>query len=196
MILNIQSRTLLLMLYSLACGIALGVFYDATHTLPRGVQSPYRRSAKILILILQGFFDVLFCVLISILSMLLSYYCGGGFFRAITFVLMLGGFVAFKYTLGVLWRRLLSYVYGVLWRITRSFLRTVLAPIKLLCSKLTHIYRLTKDKILGKIKERRDARAMSTPTPEITEEGEKVYVAKGFGYRKQGRISIHVTRRQ
>lgn len=194
MILNIQSRTLLLIIRSLFCGCALGLLYDLTHTRPRGLASPPRKSALFFRGAILFFLDVIFCIVSAVAAELMTYYFGGGFFRAIVYVMVALGFLGFRYTVGILLRRLLSYLYGCMLRVTVRLVRLLRRPLVFACRKIKCLYRLTIGRFLGKIKAGYKARR--TPEPaKHTEEGEMVYVANGYGYKKHGRINLHGQRR-
>lgn len=195
MIFNLQGETLLLILRSFLSGVILGVLYDVFATALKEPPGDAKRFIKIIFSCLLFVFDFLFCVCCSVSALLLMYYSNRGFFRAIVLPVMFLGFVCFRVSLGIPFRRFLRFIY----RIILKLLKILIIPLKFIKSKLISLYYLTIGKILDKIvlrvrtaREERRLRAQQSAvqnTPEIPQE-DFVYVGKGAGYKRNGRIKF------
>lgn len=196
MIFNLQGETLLLILRSFLSGVILGGVYDVFATALKEVPADAKKTTKIIFSCLLFVFDFLFCVCCGATALLLMYYSNRGFFRSIVLPVMFIGFISFRVSIGVLFRKLLRVVYGLILRL----LKILLIPLKFIKSKLILLYRLTIGKILAKIvlwvrtvRESRRLRTMQAAvqdTPEIQKEEDFVYVGKGAGYKRNGRIKF------
>ncbi len=195
MIFNLQGETLLLILRSFLSGVILGVVYDVFSTVLKDPPPDAKRHIKIIFSCLLFVCDFLFCVCCGVTALLLMYYSNRGFFRAIVLPIMFLGFVCFRVSLGRLFRKLVRFVCGIILKL----LKILLVPLKFIKSKLILLYHLTIGKILAKIvlrvrteREERRLRAQQSAvqnTPEIPQE-DFVYVGKGAGYKRNGRIKF------
>ncbi len=193
MIFNFQGETLILILRSFLSGAILGAIYDVFATALKGPSEDAKRFIKIIFSCLLFVFDFLFCLSCGVTALLLMYYSNRGFFRAIVLPVMFLGFICFRISLGILFRRFLRFIYGIILKL----IKILLVPLKFIKSKLILLYHLTIGKILAKIvlrvktaREARRLRALQTAaqnTPEIQEE-DFVNVGKGVGYKRSGRI--------
>ena len=202
MIINVQSETLLLILRSFLSGIVLGVIYDVFTVALKMPTGDRRALVKVISSVLLFLFDFVFCLLCAAVSLLLMYYSNRGFFRAFVFAFMLLGFLCFRCSLGILFRKLLSAIYRLIWRI----IQIATTPLIFLKNKLILAFRLTIGKILGKIvlwvriaKSRRAERLAARVEAQSKEKGlpetpqgmeDFVYVGKNAGYKRNGRIKF------
>lgn len=184
-----------MILRSFLSGVILGVVYDIFTTALKTPPTDTKKFIKIIFSCLLFVFDFLFCVVCGVVALLLMYYSNRGFFRAIVLPIMFIGFISFRVSIGILFRKLLRVVYGLVLKL----LKILLIPLKFIKSKLILLYRLTIGKILDKIvlrvktgREARKNRRTQTEadTPEIQKEEDFVYVGKGTGYKRNGRIKF------
>lgn len=198
MILNIQSQTLLLVLRSFLSGCVLCAVYDVLVT----AMPTESRGGVIRVLrgVWRGIADLLICICFSILALLIMYYTNRGFFRALVILVMSLGFLVFKVSIGMLWRRLCN----LFWGLVRKILRLFILPLIFIKNKLISLYLLTIGRIIDKIKlsarqwitsrrlrreEKIKAVGVDTPADKDSDRREDfVYVGDGKGYRKNGRI--------
>ncbi|MBE6547355.1 MAG: hypothetical protein E7667_00555 [Ruminococcaceae bacterium] len=194
MIFNLQAQTVLLLLRSFLSGCVLSAVYDIFTVMIGNTDTP-RRLRKIILSVLLFVCDFCFCLLCGIVSLLLMYYSNGGFFRAIIFPVMLVGFISFRCSLGILWRKLLMLLKKAILKLLMLLSRPMIFIIK----KLILLYHLTIHKILDKIKMRiesqKEKRALRSAQAEQTESSiqeteDFVHVGKSAGYRKTGRIKF------
>lgn len=200
MIVNLQGETLLLILRSFLSGIFLGILYDVFTVALKMPQINAGKVKKAVVSILLFIFDFTFCLVCAAAALLLMYYSNRGFYRSLVFIVMFLGFLCFRCSLGILFRRLLVLLY----RFILKLFRIALIPLCFIKSKMILLYRLTIGKIIGKIvsgaraaKEKRlqaraeKEQAANQGPEEITENKEDfVYVGKGARYRKNGRIKF------
>ena len=96
-------------------------------------------------------FDVIFCILVSLVSIILIYHVSGGVFRGIIYISMLIGLLLYYFTLGKLLLRL-NIKFSKFVRRSISWLaRIIIIPFKFICSLIIKLYHLTIKKFIDKI---------------------------------------------
>jgi hypothetical protein len=205
-----QGEIIRLLLRSLLCGVALGVFYDGIRLIKLfcGVRYGEREEKKNAALsaahfILAFVTDIVFWVTVGVVSVALIYGSTGGIFRGSTYLCLAVGFVAYYFTLGravlFLSRRLVKLCR----RAARRMIKVAAVPLSFIFKGIISLYHLTIGKIIGKIKERIRTRK-NKPNDESEQEcfalsdGRKedfVYVDGKTGYRRTDRINFGSSRR-
>lgn len=150
MIFNIRGETFLLLLRSFLAGAVLGAVYDILRTAvspSRDDERGLRGVRRVAVLIISAVFDIIFCILGGVTALLLMYYSNRGFFRASVLAVMLLGFLCFRCSLGIIFRRVLSWLYGIIWRVICFAFR----PLKFIFLKLFSLFHLTICKFVGRI---------------------------------------------
>ena len=200
------------LLSSFLWGIALGLLYTLICALKMlcGIDYSDRRPLKkhmirvIFEHAITFVFDLLFWICVGVLSVLLIYQMGGGFFRGMTYIGMAAGFGLYYFTLGKLLIPIIEKTVKAVKKLLYKVLRLLLFPIKKIFSAIIALYRLTIGRILGKIKESLALRRIaskggeleiSSQGSELGGEEEFVYVDGKNGYRKSGRISFNTNRK-
>jgi hypothetical protein len=200
------------LLSSFLCGGALGLLYSmigAVKMLCGIYYTDIRPFKKHMIRVIFEYavtfvFDLLFWICVGVLSILLIYQMGGGFFRGMTYIGMAAGFGLYYFTLGKLLIPIIEKNVKAVKKLLYKVLRLLLFPIKKIISAIIALYRLTIGRILGKIKESMTLRksaaksAEAEASPKGSESGgeeEFVYVDGKNGYRKSGRISFNTNRK-
>lgn len=207
-----QSEFGILILSSLACGTILGLVYDfirgvrlllGIDTGKTAVDMPMAR--RILCHVLLFILDFSFWIAFGLCAILLMYNEADGFFRAVVYVAMGIGFLAYSLTLGRFIRIILFFLIKKLKKLLNFVLRVLLRPIKAMIFAVISLYHLTIGRFIGKIissiVDARQKRILmqnaEVSVDEVIEKGKEdfVYVDGKIGYRKNERISFGTHRR-
>ena len=189
-------------------GVALGVFYDGIRAFKMlcGISCGETETQKkhtlgrIIEYAVTFLCDIVFWVTVGVLSILLMYRMGGGFFRGITYVGLGAGFALYYFTVGTVVLKFSRFAVRLLKKVVKKAFSLLIFPVKKLFFALIALYRLTIGKFLGKIIEEikisKQNKKKTEDTENLTEENDSggeeefVYVDGKIGYKKQGRISF------
>lgn len=203
-----QDTLLRLLVRAFLCGVALGLVYEVIRAFKMlcGVdynyvaRIPKRKIRAIFEFCLTFLCDIFFWLLAGIVSIILMYHTGQGFFRGMTYLGLASGFLLYYISLGRLMLKLNAKIVRFIKKVLRRLLRIVYIPIKKLIDLVISLYHLTIGKIIGKIKEeikrRRDERRsakeseLQTAPEEVEGKESCVYALGKAVYRRQGRVSF------
>lgn len=195
-----------LLLRSLCCGVALGVFYDALRFLKMLFgydyftgRSPLGKGKRALIFIVTFFSDLVFWITSGIVSIALMYTVGGGSFRGMTYMWLALGFAIYYFTLGRSALKLGAILSAFVKKTACAVLRLISIPLRFILGKVILIYHLTICNFIGKIKavilscrKKQEDKSESTAEQEAPTEGKEefVHVNEGTGYRRESRFNF------
>lgn len=200
-----------LLIRSFLCGVALGIFYELIRFVKifLGVDfgkytsmSAYSRPRRVFLYAFTFVSDIIFWVILGIVSITLTYHTSGGVFRGMVYVGMFLGLATYYFTLGRAMLLLSAKVSRLLKKLLKIIIKALLVPINAAISLFVKIYHLTIGKIIGKIinrialrrENKRQAKLnndVATQTfGECDGEETSKYANSTQRYRKEGRISF------
>lgn len=199
-----QEALIALLIKSFLSGVALGVFYDlirafkmffgVSYTRPTTDRSVAVRAVAYAVTFLT---DILFWIIVGITSVLLMYSVGGGVFRGLTYVGLIGGILLYYFSIGRLMLRVSEAVVNFIKKVLRRVAKILAVPFVWVGRRAIFLFHLTIGKFIGKIKDRRarkKARAeidlVEKEAPDSGGKEEFVYVDGKNGYKRDGRISF------
>ncbi len=186
-----------LILYSLACGICLGVIYEIARFI-RYLLSPNEKKARgewaVFVGSITFLTDFVFLILFAICGILITFELCGGVFRGAVYVCMAAGILIYRITLGRLMATVIEWLAKTVKLILKKAMGILILPLRAIKFLIVKIYTLTIGKIIGRIKERilvkrlaglfrEDAATEVDRLPPAEESCEK-------GYKKEGRVSF------
>ena len=199
-----QKALLALLIKSFLSGVALGVFYDLIRTIKMFFGVRYTRPIEKRSVVLRAvaytvtfLTDILFWVVFGVASILLMYGVGGGVFRGLTYLGLVGGMLLYYFSIGRLMLRVSEAAVDLIKKALRRVARILSVPLVRIVRGANLLFHLTIGHFIGKIKEgraRKKARAqIDLVEEEFLDNGGKeefVYVDGRNGYKRDGRISF------
>ena len=199
-----QKALLALLIKSFLSGVALGVFYDLIRAFKMFFGVRYTRptekgsvALRVVAYAVTFLTDILFCVVFGVASILLMYGVGGGVFRGLTYLGLVGGMLLYYFSIGRLMLRVSEAVVDFIKKAFLRAARMLSVPFVRIGRGAIFLFHLTIGNFIGKIKEgraRKKARAqIDLVEEEVLDNGGKeefVYVDGRNGYKRDGRISF------
>lgn len=192
-----------LLIKSFLSGVVLGIFYDIIRAFKMFFGVSYARPTKarsvavrVVAYAITFITDILFWLVVGVTSILLMYGVGGGIFRGLTYVGLVGGILLYYFSIGKLMIRISETVVDFIKKLIRRAVRVLAIPFARIGRGAIFLFHLTIGNFIGKIKDRRarkKARSENDRAEQVSDNGGKeefVYVDGKNGYKRDGRISF------
>ena len=189
-----QEKLLIMLLSSLALGVAFGIFYELIRLL-RVIIAPRKVSGmslhRILSDIVTFFADFVFILLFAVAAILQTYKISGGVFRGLTYIGMSLGFLFYYFVVGRLTKKISENIARIIKKTICALARLIFVPFKKIFLLFFRIYTLTIGRFIGKIKsEIKKKRVLNKITSEGIQDVVLEVEKENSGYKKEGRISF------
>lgn len=201
-----EREVALFLLNAFLCGVCLGIVYESIRAFKMLCGVKYREQREenesgffsVIIFILTLFTDVAFWLFAGIVSIILTY-AAGGVFRGSAYIAMAVGFLLYYFTLGKVFLGLNIKITSSIRKVIIKIIRFMLKKTRKLRSAIISRYHLTIGGFFDKIKgnkssgnenEREDGEESVDASENLGGKGGIVYVERGKGYRREGRISF------
>ena len=145
-----------LILYSLVCGVCLGVLYEVARFIRCLVLGGDKVGTlrAVIAATISFLSDLVFIILCAACGILITFEMCDGVFRGVVYVGIALGLLIYRVTLGMLTSVLVERLANVVKRMMRWVFRMAILPFRVIKFLIVGLYALTIGKIIGRIKER------------------------------------------